>query len=86
MRTFLHRLLGLTRTRGFDAAGGGRRWEGARTVDGLNTAILAGATTAARRAGWGGGKPLCAEIAGFTLLAATRCRADDRHRLVRLCR
>jgi capsid protein len=52
MRTLFHRLFGLTRTRGFDAAGGGRRWEGARTVDGLNTAILAGATTAARRAGW----------------------------------
>ncbi|MFO3797001.1 MAG: hypothetical protein ACK8QZ_06905, partial [Anaerolineales bacterium] len=52
MRTLLHRLLGSTRTRGFDAAGGGRRWEGARTVDGLNTAILTGATTAARRAGW----------------------------------
>lgn len=52
MRTLLHRLFGFTRTRGFDAAGGGRRWEGARTVDGLNTAILAGATTAARRAGW----------------------------------
>jgi hypothetical protein len=34
----------------------------------------------------GGGKPLCAEIAGFTLHAATRCRADDRHRLARLCR
>ena len=43
---------GLARARGFDAAGGGRRWEGARTVDGLNAAILAGATTAARRAGW----------------------------------
>ena len=43
MRTFLHRLLGLARARGFDAAGGGRRWEGARTVDGLNAAILAGA-------------------------------------------
>jgi len=52
MRTFLHRLLGIARARGFDAAGGGRRWEGARTVDGLNAAILAGATTAARRAGW----------------------------------
>lgn len=52
MRTFLHRLLALARARGFDAAGGGRRWEGARTVDGLNAAILAGATTAARRAGW----------------------------------
>ena len=52
MRTLFHRLFGLTRTRGFDAAGGGRRWERARTVDGLNTAILAGATTAARRAGW----------------------------------
>ena len=52
MRTLLHRLLGLTRTRGFDAAAGGRRWDGARTVDGLNAAILAGATTAARRANW----------------------------------
>jgi hypothetical protein len=37
-------------------------------------------------AGRGGGKPLCAEIAGFDLHAATRCRTDDRHRLVRLCR
>ena len=36
--------------------------------------------------GGGGGKPLCAEIAGFTLHAATRCREDDRHRLARLCR
>jgi len=52
MRTLLHRLFGFTRTRGFDAAAGGRRWEGARTVDGLNTAILAGATTAALRAVW----------------------------------
>lgn len=52
MRTFLHRLLGFTPARGFDAAGGGRRWEGARTVDGLNAAILVGATTAARRGGW----------------------------------
>lgn len=52
MRTFLHRLLGLAPTRGFDAAGSGRRWESAKTVDGLNAAILAGATTAARRAGW----------------------------------
>ena len=52
MRTLLHRLFSRPGTRAFDAAGGGRRWEGARTVDGLNTAILAGATTAARRAGW----------------------------------
>ena len=52
MRTLLQRLLGLGRTRAFDAAGGGRRWESARAVDGLNAAILAGATTAARRAGW----------------------------------
>ncbi|MFA7438980.1 phage portal protein [Castellaniella sp.] len=52
MRTLLYRLFSFTRTRGFDAAGGGRRWEGQRTVDELNTAILAGATTAARRAGW----------------------------------
>jgi hypothetical protein len=32
------------------------------------------------------GKPLCVEIAGFSLHAATRCRADDRYRLARLCR
>jgi lambda family phage portal protein len=44
--------LGLPRGRSFDAAGGGRRWESAKTVDGLNAAILADATTAARRAGW----------------------------------
>ena len=31
-------------------------------------------------------KPLCAKIAGFSLHAATRCRADDRYRLARLCR
>ena len=39
-----------------------------------------------RAPGGGGGKPPCAGIAGFTLHAATRCRADDRHRLARLCR
>jgi lambda family phage portal protein len=52
MRNFVQRLLGIGKTRAFDAAGGGRRWESAKTVDGLNAAILAGATTAARRAGW----------------------------------
>ena len=52
MRTFLQRLLKLARIRGLDAAGGGRRWESAKTIGGLNAAILAGATTAARRAGW----------------------------------
>lgn len=52
MRNFVQRLLGIGRVRAFDAAGGGRRWESAKTVDGLNAAILAGATTAARRAGW----------------------------------
>src|SRR5690606_19178328 len=46
------RLLGIGKMRAFDAAGGGRRWESAKTVDGLNAAILAGATTAGRRAGW----------------------------------
>ena len=51
MRSLLYRLFGRPDTRAFDVAGGGRRWEWARTVDGLNTAILAGATTAARRAG-----------------------------------
>ena len=57
MRTFFQELLGpifpnTRRNRSFDAAGGGRRWDGTRTVDGLNTAILADATTAAQRAGW----------------------------------
>ena len=52
MRTFIRKILGLGDTRTFDAAGGGRRWESARTIDSLNAAILAGATTAARRAGW----------------------------------
>ena len=52
MRTLFRRLVGRLYTRAFDAAGSGRRWESARTVDGLNAAILAGATTAARRAGW----------------------------------
>ena len=57
MRARFQKLLGpifpdTRRNRSFDAAGGGRRWDGTRTVDGLNTAILAGATTAARRAGW----------------------------------
>ena len=39
----LHRLFARPGTRAFDAAGGGRRWEGVRTVDGLNTAILGAA-------------------------------------------
>ena len=52
MRTLFQKLFGFSRIRSFEAAGGGRRWEGTRTVDGLNAAILAGATTAARRAGW----------------------------------
>ena len=52
MRTLFRRLLGRRNTRAFDAAGSGRRWESAKIVDGLNAAILSGATTAARRAGW----------------------------------
>jgi lambda family phage portal protein len=44
--------LGFARRRAFDAAGGGRRWEGAKGIEALNTSILAGATMAARRAGW----------------------------------
>ena len=52
MRTLFRRLLGRRNTRAFDAAGSGRRWESARSIDGLNTAILSGATTAARRAAW----------------------------------
>lgn len=48
----IRRALGLDRRRAFDAAGGGRRWEGAKTVESLNAAIQAGATVAARRAGY----------------------------------
>jgi hypothetical protein len=48
----IRRVLGLDRRRAFDAAGGGRRWEGAKSVGSLNTAILAGAIVAARRAGY----------------------------------
>jgi capsid protein len=48
----IRRVLGLDRRRGFDAAGGGRRWEGAKGIGALNASILAGSTTAARRAGW----------------------------------
>jgi capsid protein len=47
----IRRVLGLDR-RAFDAAGGGRRWEGSKRVESLNAAILAGATVAARRAGY----------------------------------
>jgi capsid protein len=46
----IRRVLGLDRRRAFDAAGGGRRWEGAKSIESLNAAILAGATVAARRA------------------------------------
>lgn len=52
MRTLFQKLLGRGGTRSFDAAGQGRRWDQPRTLDSLNTAILAGATPAARRAGW----------------------------------
>jgi hypothetical protein len=47
----IRRVLGLDRRRAFDAAGGGQRWEGAKSVESLNAAILAGATFAARRSG-----------------------------------
>ncbi len=52
MRNLFQKLLGLGNTRAFDAAGGGRRWESTHTIDSLNATILAGATTAAHRAGW----------------------------------
>lgn len=52
MWTRLASALGLPRRRSFDAAGGGRRWEGAKSLEALNASILSGATTAARRAGW----------------------------------
>lgn len=52
MKNPLTRLFSKLLPRSFDAAGGGRRWEGAKGLDGLNASILAGANTAARRAGW----------------------------------
>lgn len=52
MRSLFHRFLGLGKIRSLDASGGGRRWESSRSIDSLNATILAGATTAARRAGW----------------------------------
>ncbi len=48
----LRHALGFDKRRSFDAAGGGRRWENARTVESLNAAILAGASVSARRAGY----------------------------------
>lgn len=36
----------------FDSAGGGRRWENAKSIDSLNAAILSSATVSARRAGY----------------------------------
>ena len=38
--------LGFARRRAFDAAGGGRRWEGAKGIEALNASILAGAVAA----------------------------------------
>ncbi|PVZ49679.1 phage portal protein [Thalassobacter stenotrophicus] len=52
MLNLLQRLLFSSKSRSFDAAGAGRRWDQPRSLDSLNTAILAGATPAARRAGW----------------------------------
>ncbi|MFO0154375.1 MAG: transposase [Alphaproteobacteria bacterium] len=44
---------------------------------------LGGGFCAAAR---GSSRTLCAELGGFSLLAATRCRAGDRWRLARICR
>jgi lambda family phage portal protein len=52
MWSLIRQLFGPVRTRSLDAAGGGRRWEQAKSIDSLNATILAGAATAARRAGW----------------------------------
>ena len=52
MRNLINRLFNRTGTRALDAAGSGRRWESAQSINGLNATILAGANTAARRAGW----------------------------------
>ena len=52
MLNLIQRILFSSKSRSFDAAGAGRRWDQPRSLDSLNTAILAGATPAARRAGW----------------------------------
>jgi len=52
MISLIRQFFGSARTRSLDAAAGGRRWEQARSIDSLNTTILASASTAARRAGW----------------------------------
>ena len=66
MRAFIHRLLGLARAPGFDAAGGGWFWEGSQMVEGLNAAILAGAITAARRGGVVGAGTIRGSPLGWT--------------------
>lgn len=48
-RGMLARIVDKLRGRRFDGAGGGRRWQGAQTLDNLNSAILAGAGTLRRR-------------------------------------
>jgi len=50
---------------------------------GRRTATIGGGS---RAAGQGARRLLCAEIGGFSLHAATRCRAGHRSRLARLCR
>lgn len=52
MLNLIQRILFSSKSRSFDAAGAGRRWDQPRSLDSLNTAILVGATPAARRAGW----------------------------------
>jgi len=51
LQKFRHALKRYARS-AFDSAGGGRRWENAKTVDSLNAAILSSATVSARRAGY----------------------------------
>lgn len=46
----VRRVLAWVATRNFDAAGGGRRWSNARTIDNANAAMLGSATTIRRRA------------------------------------
>lgn len=52
MLSYLKRLLRPGRARSFDAAASGRRWEGAKSITALNSAILASATVASRRAAY----------------------------------
>ena len=52
MRSLVRQLFRAYRNRSLEAAGGGRRWEHAKSIPSLNTTILSGGTIAAQRGAW----------------------------------